>query len=55
MLSIKRGQALFSIRPTIASLMNDADKAEDFGPVNERFLRKELNQSAGLPVSQSSR
>ena len=28
------------IRPTIASLMNDADKAEDFGPVNERYLRK---------------
>ncbi len=30
------------IRPTIASLMNDADKAEDFGPVNERYLRKVL-------------
>jgi hypothetical protein len=27
------------IRPTIASLMNDPDKAEDFGPVNERYLR----------------
>lgn len=31
------------IRPTIASLMNDPDKAEDFGPVNERYLRKELS------------
>lgn len=28
------------IRPTVASLMNDPDKAEDFGPVNERYLRK---------------
>ena len=28
------------IRPTIASLMNDPDKAGDFGPVNERYLRK---------------
>lgn len=26
------------IRPTIASLMNDPDKAKDFGPVNERYL-----------------
>lgn len=32
------------IRPTIASLMNDLDKAEDFGPVNERYLRKVLNR-----------
>ncbi|MFA5145063.1 MAG: hypothetical protein WC723_03545 [Candidatus Omnitrophota bacterium] len=30
------------IRPTIASLMNDPDKAEDFGPVNERYLRHVL-------------
>ena len=30
------------IRPTIASLMNDPDKAEDFGLVNERYLRKIL-------------
>jgi len=30
------------IRPTIASLMNDPDKAEDFGPVNERYLRDAL-------------
>lgn len=30
------------IRPTIASLMNDSDKAEDFGPVNERYLREML-------------
>lgn len=30
------------IRPVIASLMNDADKAEDFGPVNERYLRQAL-------------
>jgi hypothetical protein len=27
-------------RPTIASLMNDPEKAGDFGPVNERYLRK---------------
>lgn len=33
------------IRPTIASLMNDFYKAEDFGPVNERYLRKELGNS----------
>ncbi len=26
------------IRPVIVSLMNDTDKAEDFGPVNERYL-----------------
>lgn len=31
------------IRPTIASLMHDSEKAEDFGPVNERYLRKELD------------
>lgn len=30
------------IRPTIASLMNDFHKANDFGLVNERYLRKEL-------------
>ncbi|MDD5347566.1 MAG: hypothetical protein PHT59_03025 [Candidatus Omnitrophica bacterium] len=30
------------IRPTLGSLMNDADKADDFGPVNERYLRLEL-------------
>jgi hypothetical protein len=30
------------IRPTIASLMNDFRKAEDFGPVNQRYLRREL-------------
>ncbi|MDP2924194.1 MAG: hypothetical protein Q8O30_10830 [Candidatus Omnitrophota bacterium] len=30
------------IRPVIASLMNDADKAEDFGPVNERYLKNIL-------------
>ena len=30
------------IRPTIASIMNDADKSEDFGPVNERYLREIL-------------
>ncbi|MFA5176559.1 MAG: hypothetical protein WC440_00240 [Candidatus Omnitrophota bacterium] len=29
-------------RPTIASLMNNPDEAEDFGPVNERYLRREL-------------
>lgn len=32
------------IRPTIASLMNDPDKAEDFGPVNERYLSEVLKQ-----------
>jgi hypothetical protein len=30
------------IRGTIASLMNDAEKAESFGPVNERYLRQVL-------------
>lgn len=34
------------IRPTIASLMNNPEKANDFGPVNERYLRKELR---GIP------
>ncbi len=34
------------IRPVIASLMNDADKAEDFGPVNERFLRAQFQTPA---------
>lgn len=33
------------IRPVIASFMNDADKAEDFGPVNERYLRNILVSS----------
>jgi len=33
------------IRPVIASLMNDTEKAEDFGPVNERFLREELRRN----------
>ena len=33
------------IRPTIASLMNDPDKAEDFGPVNERYLKKIFRKS----------
>lgn len=32
------------IRPVIASLMNDPEKAEDFGPVNERFLKEELSR-----------
>lgn len=32
------------IRPTIASLMNDPDKAEDFGPVNERYLGEILKR-----------
>lgn len=32
------------IRPVIASFMNDTEKAEDFGPVTERFLRKELGR-----------
>lgn len=31
-------------RPTIASLMNDPDKAEDFGPVNERYLKRILEK-----------
>lgn len=30
------------IRPTVASLMNDFHKAEDFGPVNERYLKNIL-------------
>jgi hypothetical protein len=30
------------IRGTIASLMNDAEKAESFGPINERYLREKL-------------
>ena len=30
------------IRPTTASLMNNPDRAKDFGPVNERYLRKAL-------------
>lgn len=30
------------IRPVIASLMNDPDRAEDFGPINERYLRDAL-------------
>lgn len=34
------------IRPTIASLMNDADKAKDFGPVNERYLRQVLEEGS---------
>ncbi len=32
------------IRPTIASLMNNPDKAEDFGPVNERYLSEILEK-----------
>ena len=35
------------IRPTIASLMNDPDKAEDFGPVNEQYLRNILEALRG--------
>jgi len=35
------------IRPTIASFMNDADKAEDFGPVNERYLKNMLEGLRG--------
>jgi hypothetical protein len=31
-------------RPTIASLMNDFRRAEDFGPVNERYLREALEK-----------
>lgn len=30
------------IRPTIASLMNDTEKADSFGPVNQRYLGKLL-------------
>jgi hypothetical protein len=32
------------VRPTIASLMNDIEKAETFGPVNERYLRNQLEK-----------
>ena len=28
------------IRPTIASFMNDPDKAGDYGPVNARYLSR---------------
>lgn len=31
------------IRPTIASLMNNPNKARDFGPVNEGYLRRSLD------------
>ncbi|MCX5708833.1 MAG: hypothetical protein NTY14_07715, partial [Candidatus Omnitrophica bacterium] len=31
------------IRGTIASLMNDAEKAESFGPINERYLKNVLS------------
>jgi len=34
------------IRPTIASYMNNPDKAGDFGPVNERYLRKILTRDS---------
>jgi len=34
------------IRPTIASLMNDFRRADDFGPVNEKYLRSELESLA---------
>ena len=30
------------IRPTIASLMNNPNKAKDFGPVNEKYLRDSI-------------
>ncbi len=33
------------LRPTSVSLMNDPDKAEDFGPVNERYLRQQLERN----------
>jgi hypothetical protein len=33
------------IRPTIASLMNDIEKAETFGRVNERYLRQVLEKN----------
>jgi len=33
------------IRPTLGSLMNDADKAGDYGAVNERYLRQVLINS----------
>jgi hypothetical protein len=32
------------IRPTAVSLMNDTDKAESFGPVNEQYLRQALER-----------
>ncbi|MCX5709581.1 MAG: hypothetical protein NT088_02485 [Candidatus Omnitrophica bacterium] len=34
------------IRPTAVSLMNDPDKADDFGPVNERYLKQVLSLPA---------
>jgi len=37
------------IRPTVASLMNKPERAEDFGPVNERYLRNALAALAKTP------
>ena len=37
------------VRPTIASLMNDPDKAGDFGVVNERYLKKVLGKYGVRP------
>ncbi len=34
------GGNIHFIRPTIASFMNDPEKAGDFGPVNERYLSR---------------
>jgi len=36
-------------RPTIASLMNKPERAEDFGPVNERYLRRALTALVETP------
>ncbi|MFA5338150.1 MAG: hypothetical protein WC330_07445 [Candidatus Omnitrophota bacterium] len=36
------------IRPTIASLMNDPNKARDFGPVNEEYLRDSMTNFLAL-------
>ncbi|MFA4993677.1 MAG: hypothetical protein WC571_06920 [Candidatus Omnitrophota bacterium] len=41
-------------RPTVASLMNNPDEASDFGPVNERFLRKALTPKSILKNNKKS-
>lgn len=40
------------VRPTIASLMNDTDKASSYGFVNEEYIRREFQRiiNSGLPA-----
>jgi len=42
------------IRPVIASFMNDPDKAEDFGPVNESYLRREFQSCHAARANRDS-